>query len=108
MQRTHDGERWPEFKDRILKHWANLPASELAATEGDWERIQALISAEYGLSRAEAARELDALLTGNSAYAAAPTSTRSPSDRRPGAARRVDGEDEEVRRRMSEPTHRTN
>ncbi|MBX3147262.1 MAG: hypothetical protein KF785_10880 [Gemmatimonadales bacterium] len=104
-ERNHDRERWPDLKDRILKRWSNLAEKELDATEGDWDRIRTLIAAEYGISGEKAEQEMDALLTGNAAYSAAPTSTRSPADR---AGRAPQLDDEAVRRRMGGPVHRTN
>jgi len=104
-ERSHDRDRWPDLKNRILKRWSNLGEAELNATDGDWERIRTLIRAEYGISNEEAEREIDALLTGKAAYTAAPTSTRSPADRKQRAPR---PDDEAVRRRMGGPLHRTN
>ncbi len=104
-ERNHDHDRWPDLKNRILKRWSNLAEAQLDGTQGDWDRIRTLISAEYGISGEEAEREMDALLTGKATYTAAPTSTKSPADGKPRAPK---PDDEAVRRRMGGPLHRTN
>lgn len=50
---------WKQFKGKIQAEWGRLTSDDLAAVEGQRERLVGKIQERYELDKAEAERKLD-------------------------------------------------
>ena len=64
MNWRHVAENWPAFVEVIATRWPQTDEAELAAIDGDHERLEAHLSASHDLTRAEARDEIESWLMG--------------------------------------------
>ncbi len=62
MNRDQLAGKWKQLRGQIKVKWAQLTDSELDLIAGNYEMLVGKIQEKYGTSRAQAERELDALL----------------------------------------------
>lgn len=63
MNRDEIKGKWKQLTGSVLQKWGKLTGDEVAEIQGDLDRLEGLIQARYGKSKAEARDAINAWLS---------------------------------------------